>query len=115
MTGTDDTTKPFFCGDEKSFVFKPIKSIEGFRVVGSDVDVTMRKGEYVEVVFAAGRLVATRRPVVTPPSYEDVYNAMVPGDTFDDQVVAVMKLFGVKDPKPTVKPEDETYEQYSGV
>lgn len=110
---SEDSTKPFYTGDEKAFVFKPVKAIDGFRVIGQDVDVTIRKGEYVEVVFAGGRLVATRRPVPVAPTFEDVFNAMLHADTFDEQVAATMKLFGVDDPKPTSK-VDDTYADYGG-
>lgn len=106
---TDDTTKTFYAGDNVKVIFKINAATRHLDVQppsGDHIDVDGK--HYVEVKYHEGRAVFTRRPIPVPPTYEAVHNAMLHAETFEDEVTAVMRLFGVKDAKPTTKkPADD--------
>lgn len=111
MSGPSDTTKPFYSGDNVKVVFKINPATRHLDVQppsGDHIDVD--GDHFVEVKYHEGRALFTRCQFPKPPTYEQVWNVMLAAGTFDYMVVETMRLFGIKDAKPTPTPEeaDET-------
>lgn len=116
MSGTEDTTKTFYTGDDVTMVLKRNKQTGHFTALagGSGVVADIPTDHFVEVRMKHGRLEATKRPFPILPTYEQVRDLVIEGqsfETFDEQTVAIMKLYGDGNPKPTPAEVDE----YTGV
>lgn len=99
----DDTTKTFYTGDDTTIVLTRNKTNGHFKAVCRNFEADIPPDHYVEIVMKHGRLEATRRPIQVLPTYEQVIDLL----DYDQQTRMVMKLFGIKDPKPTTRPVDE--------
>jgi hypothetical protein len=113
MSGPSDTTKPFYTGDNVKITFKIIQATRHLDVQppnGEHIDIDGK--HFVEVKYHEGKALFTRRPFQVSPTYEQVFNAVLSGDTYDDATVAVGRLFGL-DLKPTMRSDtDDDYEHY---
>lgn len=118
MSGPSDTTKRFYIGDNVKIGFKinpSTRHLDAQPPSGEHIDVDEK--HFIEVIAESNRVVFTRKPLPVMPTWEQVHNCLLMADTFDDEVPAVMKLFGISDPKPTPRSddEDEAHEDAAGV
>lgn len=104
--GTDDSTKQFYVGDDTTIVLKRNTQNGHFRAICKNNEADIPPDHLVEIAMRDCRLSVVKRPRPVLPTYEQVHNTLLHSETFEDEVVAVMRLFGIPDAKPTSPEED---------